>query len=63
MMLKMMEAVIIMLMTMIINYMVLIMLMMNMTTWRLKRRGSKTREMNRIPFILVRELLHLTELT
>ena len=63
MMLKMMEAAIIMLMTMIINYMVLIMLMMNMTTWRLKRRRSKTREMNRIPFILVRELLHLTELT
>ena len=51
MMLKMIEAVIIKLMTVIMNHLMLIMLMM------MKRgRRRKTRGLNRIPFILIREL-------
>ena len=58
MMLKMMKAVIKMLMTMTMSHLMLIMLMMIMTTMMMKRRKRKrkTRAMNRIHFILVREL-------
>ena len=56
MMLKMMEDVIMILMTMTMSHFMLIMLMMIMTTMMMKRRRKrKTREKNRIHFILVRE--------
>ena len=49
-MLKMIKALIIMLMTAIMSHLMLIMLIM------MKKRKGKTRGMNRIPFIVIREL-------